>query len=163
MTGLAIVTCVGASIVGPGVLILLAEKFGFLRLFGVFGFLGFLGVCGFFGGLRDVIGGVIVGVVFLLLVVACIIIEVGERRVAQVPAYLRAVTPQAPRTLRWVHNLLPGEEGAAWLVEVTSCLAETLNKGERRRYLRSYRRSVPRLIWSSWTVRLSASRRRELL
>ncbi|MEO7196687.1 MAG: hypothetical protein ABIZ05_18015 [Pseudonocardiaceae bacterium] len=60
-------------------------------------------------------------------------------------------------------RLLPGGEGTTWLAEVSSCLAEAADKGERRRYVRSYRRSVPQLIWTSWTVRLSASRRRELL
>ncbi|MGH3852708.1 MAG: hypothetical protein ACRDR6_04255 [Pseudonocardiaceae bacterium] len=60
-------------------------------------------------------------------------------------------------------GLLPGDEGAVWLAEVGSCLAEVPDKGERRRYVRSYWRSVPQLIWTSWAVRLSASRRRELL
>jgi Domain of unknown function (DUF4383) len=57
----------------------------------------------------------------------------------------------APSSLRWVRNLLPGKEGAAWWAEVTSCLAETPDPGERRHYVRSYRRSAPQLIWTSWT------------
>jgi hypothetical protein len=56
-----------------------------------------------------------------------------------------------PRSLRWARGLLPGDEGAAWWAEVTSCLAETPDPGERRRYVRSYRRSVPQLVWTSWT------------
>jgi Domain of unknown function (DUF4383) len=58
---------------------------------------------------------------------------------------------RSPRSLRWVPSLLPREEGMAWRAEMTSCLAETSDAGERRRYLRSYRRSVPQLIWTSWT------------
>jgi hypothetical protein len=38
----------------------------------------------------------------------------------------------------------------AWWAEVISCLAETSDLSERRRYLRSYRRSVPQLVWTSW-------------
>jgi hypothetical protein len=57
----------------------------------------------------------------------------------------------APRSLRWVRGLLPGAEGKAWWAEVISCLAEAPDSGERRRYVRSYRRSVPRLVWTSWT------------
>jgi hypothetical protein len=56
-----------------------------------------------------------------------------------------------PRSLGWVPSLLPRDEGMAWRAEMTSCLAETTDAGERRRYLRSYRRSVPLLIWTSWT------------
>lgn len=75
-----------------------------------------------------------------------------------------AVTPAAtPRSLRWVRGVLPDGEGAAWLGEVGSCLAETPDKVTRRRYIRGYRRSVPQLIWTSWAEHLSASRRRELL
>jgi hypothetical protein len=54
-------------------------------------------------------------------------------------------------SLRWVPGLLPREEGMAWWAEVTSSLAETTDPGERRCYLRSYRRSVPQLVWTSWT------------
>jgi Domain of unknown function (DUF4383) len=64
---------------------------------------------------------------------------------------LRGGPALAPRSLRWVSGLLPGEEGTAWWSEVTSCFAETPDPDERRRYLRSYRRSVPQLIWTSWT------------
>lgn len=89
---------------------------------------------------------------------------VWERcRGSQAPAGLRTVLRPTPRTLRWVRGLLPGDEGAAWLVEVGSCLAEARDKGERRRYVRSYRRNVPQLIWTSWAEHLSASRQRELL
>jgi uncharacterized protein DUF4383 len=57
-----------------------------------------------------------------------------------------------PSSLRWVRGLLPGEEGTAWWAEVTSCLAETPDPGQRRQYVRSYRRSVPQLVWTSWTL-----------
>lgn len=57
----------------------------------------------------------------------------------------------APVSLSWVPGLLPREEGRAWWAEVTSCFAETADPGERRRFLRSYRRSVPQLVWTSWT------------
>jgi hypothetical protein len=57
----------------------------------------------------------------------------------------------APRSLRWVRGLLPGAEGQAWWAEVISCLAETPDSSERRQYVRSYRKSVPRLVWTSWT------------
>jgi hypothetical protein len=56
------------------------------------------------------------------------------------------------RSLRWICSLLPGEEGMAWWPEVTSCLAETPDPGPRRRYVRSYRRSVSQLVWSRWTL-----------
>ncbi|MGA8518690.1 MAG: DUF4383 domain-containing protein [Pseudonocardiaceae bacterium] len=59
-----------------------------------------------------------------------------------------------PSSLRWVRNLLPGEEGTAWWAEVISCLAETPDPAQRRHYLRSYRRSVPQLIWTSWTAQV---------
>jgi hypothetical protein len=54
-------------------------------------------------------------------------------------------------SLRWVRSLLPGEEGPAWWAEVISCLAETPDPRRRRQYVRSYRRSVPQLVWTSWT------------
>jgi hypothetical protein len=54
-------------------------------------------------------------------------------------------------SLRWVRSLLPGEEGTAWWAEVISCLAETPDPRRRRQYVRSYRRSVPQLVWTSWT------------
>jgi hypothetical protein len=54
-------------------------------------------------------------------------------------------------SLCWVASLLPSEESTAWWAEVTSCLAETSNPDQRRRYVRSYRRSVPQLVWTSWT------------
>jgi hypothetical protein len=63
----------------------------------------------------------------------------------------RADALLVPRSLRSVRGLLPGAEGQAWWAEVISCLAETPDSGERRQYVRSYRRSVPRLVWTSWT------------
>jgi hypothetical protein len=60
--------------------------------------------------------------------------------------------------LGWVPYLLPQDEGRAWWAEVTSCLAETADAGERRRYVRSYRRSAPQLIWTSWTSPIRQAR-----
>lgn len=152
--------------------------FGIVGVIGLLGatFLGFFGdvvgpigaafvaVLGFLGEVLVgvVVGGVVVAAGFLLLCIVSVVVEVGERRSAQVPAHLRAVPPLAPRTLRWVRSLLPGDEGAAWLAEVTSCLAEAHDKGERRRYVRSYRRGLPQLIWTSWALRLGGSRSRTL-
>lgn len=107
-------------------------------------------------GVGVVVGGVAIGGVGVVDGVSKL---VRERRLA---AHLRAIPPLAPRTLRWVRGLLPGDEGAAWLAEVGSCLTETTDEGERRRYVRSYCRGVPRLIWTSWTEHLSASHRRTL-
>jgi hypothetical protein len=42
----------------------------------------------------------------------------------------------------------------SWWAEVISCLAKTPNSDERRQYMRSYRRSVPRLVWNSWTAQV---------
>ncbi len=122
------------------------------------------GLLGFLGNVvvGVVIGGVIVAGFLLLLGVFGVVVEVGQRRAEQVPAHLRAVPSLTPRTLRWVRGLLPGDEGAAWLAEVTSCLAEAHDKSERRRYLRSYRRGVPRLIWTSWALHWGGSRSRKL-
>lgn len=64
----------------------------------------------------------------------------------------------APTSLGWIPGLLPREEGTAWRAEVTSCLAETADPAERRRYLRSYRRSVPQLVWTSWTSQVRHAR-----
>ncbi|HSL07579.1 MAG TPA: hypothetical protein VK887_06335 [Pseudonocardiaceae bacterium] len=138
---------------------------------GSFSFLSFSFLSFSFFGFRDVLIDVVAGIVAgigvvavggLLLVVVSVVVEVGQRRGAQVPAHLRAVSPLAPRTLRWVRGLLPGDEGAAWLAEVTSCLDEARDKGERRRYVRSYRRKVPQLIWTSWALHLGGSRSRTL-
>jgi hypothetical protein len=54
-------------------------------------------------------------------------------------------------SLRWVRSLLPGDEGGAWRAEMISCLSETTDPALRRQYVRSYRRSVPQLVWTSWT------------
>ncbi len=82
-----------------------------------------------------------------------------ERRWPYV-APLHAGPHPVPRSLRWVRNLLPGDVGPIWFIEVMSCLAETPDPGERRRYVRSYRRNVPRLVWTSWTEHLITCRQR---
>jgi len=43
-----------------------------------------------------------------------------------------------PWSLRWVRSLLPGEEDTGWWAEVTSCLAETPDSGQRGQYERSF-------------------------
>jgi uncharacterized protein DUF4383 len=73
------------------------------------------------------------------------------RRDRQATARFRLGPAPGPRSLRWVRSLLPGEEGRAWWAEVSSCLAETPDPGQRRQYVRSYRRSVPQVVWTSWT------------
>jgi len=69
----------------------------------------------------------------------------------QATARFRPGPVRGPSSLLWVGSLLPREEGTAWWAEVTSCLAETSDPDQRRRYVRSYRRSVPQLVWTSWT------------
>lgn len=137
------------------------EVFGVVSVFGVLGYLDYLDTLGEVV-VGVVVGGVVVAVSFLLFLLVIGIVEVGHRRAALVPEHLRAVPAMAPKTLCWVRGLLPGDEGTAWLAEVTSCLAEAHDKRERRRYVRSYRRAAPQLIWTSWAVHLGASRSRTL-
>lgn len=108
-------------------------------------------------------GSIVVGIGLFFFAGMALVIEIGERRAALIPAHVRAVSPLAPSTLRWMRGLLPGGEGTVWLAEVASCLAETPDKRVRRRYIRNYRREMPGLIWTSWAEYLGAGRRRELL
>lgn len=71
-------------------------------------------------------------------------------------------TRRTQRLLRLASKLVPGEEGREWLAEVASCLAEATDRAERRRYLRSYCRSLPLLLWTIWVLRLRGTARREL-
>ncbi len=77
---------------------------------------------------------------------------------------LTGVRPAVPRpvpalrSLGWVRGLLPAEEGTAWWAEVTSCVAEASDPGERRRYLRSYRQAIPQLVWTSWTSEVRSAK-----
>ncbi len=146
---------------GDALVLVSGFVFGISVVFGVLGYLDYLDILGEVV-VGVVVGGVVVAVSFLLFVFVIGIVEVGHRRAALVPEHLRAVPTLAPKTLRWVRGLLPGDEGAAWLAEMTSCLAEAHDKGERRRYVRSYRRGVPQLIWTSWAVHLGGSRSRTL-
>jgi hypothetical protein len=117
------------------------------------------------GLLVDLLGGVIGGVLGRVFgaVRGCVDNALARRLSSQTQARGHTVPLlAAPRSLRWVRGVLPDGEGAAWLAEVSSCLAETPDKGERRRYVRSYRRGIPRLIWTSWAEHLSTSRSREL-
>lgn len=114
------------------------------------------------GVLGDLLGGLLSGV--LVVVRVCVDGVLARRLGSRAPARGHTVPLlAAPRSLRWVRGVLPDGEGAAWLAEVSSCLAEAATKGERHRYVRSYRRTVPQLIWTSWAEHLSASHRRELL
>ncbi|MBV9164142.1 MAG: hypothetical protein JO309_09590 [Pseudonocardiales bacterium] len=116
----------------------------------------------------DVLGGLLIGLLGglfggLLVGIHGVGGAVARRLGLWALARSRTVPPlAAPRSLRWVRGVLPDGEGAAWLAEVVSCLAETLDKDKRRRYVRSYRRSVPRLVGTSWAEHLRASRRRKL-
>lgn len=80
----------------------------------------------------------------------------------QAPAGPRMVLPLTSRSLRWVRGLLPRDEGRAWLAEITSILAEA-PRSTRHRYVRSYRREIPKVVWTSWSEHLSALRQRDLL
>jgi hypothetical protein len=73
------------------------------------------------------------------------------RRDQRATALCRPGPAPKPNSLRWVRGLLPGEEGTAWWAEMTACLAEIPDPGPRRQYVRSYRRSVPQRVWTSWT------------
>lgn len=155
------------------------------------GFVGFIGLVGLVVGLigvrgggilavcvlvvlvLDVLGGLLVGLLgglfggllsgVLGVVRVCVGGAVARRLGSRVLARGRTLPPLAvPRSLRWVRGVLPDGEGAAWLAEVSSCLAETPDKGERRRYVRSYRRNVALLIWTSWALHLGGSRSRRL-
>jgi len=120
------------------------------------------------GGLWGGFSGFFLGAFIDIATVAAFINAVNYvsrrlRQNRQVPARLDPIMRYGPRSLRWVGVLLPGEEGRTWLAEVASYLAEAADPGERRRYVRSYRRAAPWLVWVSWTEYLSGSRRRELL
>lgn len=67
------------------------------------------------------------------------------------PPRLGIGPPPAPRSLRWVCWLLPGEEGPALLADMKSCLTETRGKCKQLRYLTSYLLRTPQLIWIAWT------------
>lgn len=121
----------------------------------------------FFRALPNILAGVVIGSLvvacgFVLLGVYVAAVELGERRRGRLPEHLRAVPVSAPKTLRWMGGLLPGDEGTAWLIEVVSCLAEAPDKKTRRQYVRSYWRGMPKLIWTSWALYLGGSRTREL-
>jgi len=122
-------------------------------------------VVGIAGGIAVAVAGIDVVVVGGGVIVGVIVGIGAVRRRFQASrelVRLNMVPPLTTRSLRWVGVLLPSEEGGKWLAEVASCLAETLDPGERRRYVRSYRREVLRLIWVSWTEYLRESRHREL-
>lgn len=145
----------GDSFVGGVVVVVIGLLRGIVigGLVGGFGAVGVVGV-GVGGG---IVGGVLGGIVGSFNAKSDVQRGLRGRRA---PTRLGVVS--APRVLRWVRGLLPGDEGAAWLAEVNSCLAETADPCERRRYVRSYRREVPRLVWTSWSEHLSASHSREL-
>jgi hypothetical protein len=134
----------------------------------------FFNALGFLGDVAVgiVVGGSIIAAVgFLFFALVAVVIEIGARRgeqqVPRSPAiatqpYVGTSPTPTPRTLRWVRGLLPRDEGAAWLAEVRSCLAEACDDDERRRHVRGYRRAVPRLVWTSWVLHLRGSGSRTL-
>lgn len=113
-------------------------------------------------GVASVVASVFAGVVGVVGVVAVVSASASRQGSRRGNALSHGRGPAAPRSLWWVCGLLPGEEGGRWWAEVESCLAETPDVGQRRRFLRSYRRAIPQLIWTSWTEHLHAARRREL-
>lgn len=148
-----------SGLLGLGVMVLtsvLLVAFG-PRILEVLG-----GTIGHIDRFVDSYGLVLLGAVFGFGDVALGVSVWVRRRGSQSPAGHRTVSTVAAGSLRWVCGLLPGDEGTAWWAEVTSLLAEAPDKSTRRRYVRSYLRNVPRLIWTSWSEYLSASRRREL-
>jgi hypothetical protein len=118
-------------------------------------------IAGFIGGVIGNILGFAFGVVIIL-----VFNSLNDR--ARLPRPSRSspvplpVERSAGRSLRWVCLLLPAAERAAWWADTKSILAEAPNKAERRRAVRSYLHHAPRLIWTSWILRFSASRQREL-
>lgn len=87
--------------------------------------------------------GVIIGTLSAL-----VALPLGRKREA-----LRLIPAQPLRSLRLVFFVLPYDEGLDWLAEALSWLAEAPDD-EHQRYLRSYRRGVPKLIWVSWSEAL---------
>lgn len=131
------------------------------------------GVVGFDCGgvIGSVIGGVIgdiVGFAFGGLVIFVFSVINDPARVqqlgrgSQAPAIRQTAPSLASTSLRWVRGFLPRDEGVAWWADVLSCLAETPDKNERRRYVRSYLRRAPWLIWTTWSLRFRAARQRKL-
>ncbi|MGH3812237.1 MAG: hypothetical protein ACRDUV_07235 [Pseudonocardiaceae bacterium] len=58
-----------------------------------------------------------------------VVFTLGRRsRGSQIPASRQAISPLAPRTLRWVPGFLPSDEGAAWLAEVLSAWPRRLTR-----------------------------------
>ncbi|MGH8919257.1 MAG: hypothetical protein ACRD0H_13180 [Actinomycetes bacterium] len=92
-------------------------------------------------GSLGAVGGALGGLITVTLVIP-------QR--GQLPPRLGTGPPPAPRALRWLCRLLPGEEGTAWVAEVKSCLAETGGRPKRLHYLGSYLLRVPPLIWHAW-------------
>jgi hypothetical protein len=118
------------------------------------------------GVLGGVLGGVLIGILIagLIRIVQLVSVPSNVRLYPQIgPAHMGLIAAPAPRSLRWVRDLLPSDEGTAWLSEAMSCLAETADEHERRLYVRSYRRAAPQLIWTSWSEYLKASHHRKIL
>jgi hypothetical protein len=167
--GVADVTAGAGAGVGAGVGVL-----GFFTDIGTLISAAFFNTLGFLGdaALGIVVGGSIVAAVGLVLFgFLAVVIEIGARRGEQqlqrIPdmetqPYVIPSPAPTPRTLRWVRGLLPRDEGAAWFAEVTSCLAEAHDEDERRRHILSYRRAVPRLVWTSWVLHARGSKSRTL-
>lgn len=167
-SGVGVADVAGGVGVGGSVVLGFFTDVGTLISVAFFNALGFLGDV----AVGIVVGGSIIAAAgFLLFSLMAVVIEVGARRgeqqIPRTPAMAAqpyggpSLTP-TPRTLRWVCGLLPRGEGAAWLAEVRSCLAEAQDEDERRRHIRGYRRAVPRLVWTSWALHLRGSGSRTL-
>lgn len=126
-----------------------------------------LGVVGIVGVVLAILG-ILVGVLHKVSgdrvgVISDVIAIARARRTGQeAPTHQPTVPALVPRSLCWVRGLLPAGEGADWWAEVTSCLAETRDRGQQLRYARSYRRAALQLLWTSWALHLRSSRYREL-
>lgn len=162
---IAVLVTGGVFVVGGGAIAVVGyaiyASVGYIGILGdVLNGLGILiGVVGLVGGGIGIGSGIII---IIAGAVPNLVIDVIQpsRRGWRAPACVNAVSP--PASLRLVRRLLPGDEGAKWWADVNMFLAETVDPGKRSRYIRSYRRNVPQLVWTSWSEHLRASDRREL-
>ncbi len=76
-------------------------------------------------------------------------------------AWSAPVTAGRWPALRAASRLMPGPAGRRWLAEAQSLLAEA-DAGQRQAAVRSYLRSVPRLVLMMWLAELARHARRHL-
>lgn len=105
--------------------------------------------------------GLVAGLGFFLALALGLVRIMGDARKVNEVGQSGPALP-LPRSLAWVRGLLPPAEGAAWWCELMSTLAETPDLAQRRAYVRSYRRRLLPLIWTSWAIHLSSARQRKV-